>query len=47
LKVLSAANHEGYCLNILPDSMLAGEHVTILDDSGRIRARIEGVIPDS
>jgi RES domain-containing protein len=45
LKVPSAANHDGYCLNVLPDSMLAGEHVTILDDSDRIRAHIDGVIP--
>jgi RES domain-containing protein len=45
LKVPSAANHDGYCLNVLPDSMLAGEHITILDDSDRIDARIDGVIP--
>jgi hypothetical protein len=45
LKVPSAANRDGYCLNILPDSLLVGEHITILDDTDRLRGRIEGVIP--
>ena len=45
LKVPSAANSDGYCLDILPDSLLVGEHVTILDDTGRIKAQIDGVIP--
>jgi hypothetical protein len=45
LKVPSAANSEGYCLDIFPDSLLVGERVTILDDSDRIKAQIEGVIP--
>jgi RES domain-containing protein len=45
VKVPSAANKDGYCLNILPDSLLVGEHVTILDDSDRIKAKIDGVIP--
>ncbi|WP_158793801.1 RES family NAD+ phosphorylase [Granulicella sp. L60] len=45
VKVPSAANNDGYCLNILPDSLLVGEHVTILDDSDRIKAKIDGVIP--
>lgn len=45
MKVPSAANKDGYCLNILPDSLLVGEHVTILDDSNRIKANIDGVIP--
>ena len=45
IKVPSAANHDGYCLDIFPDSMLVGECVTILDDSDRIRARIDGLIP--
>ncbi len=45
LKVPSAAHNDGYCLDILPDSLLVHEHVTILDDSDRIKARIDGVIP--
>jgi len=45
MKVPSAANRAGYCLDILPDSLLVGEHVTILDNSNRIKAKIDGVIP--
>jgi len=45
IKVPSAANLDGYCLDILPDSLLAGENVTILDDSERIKASIHGIIP--
>ena len=45
MKVPSAANLDGYCLDILPDSLLAGENVTILDDSERIKASINGIIP--
>lgn len=44
LKVLSAANHDGYCIDILPDPLLVGEHVTILDDSHRVKAKIDGVV---
>jgi RES domain-containing protein len=45
LKVPSAANETGFCLDVLPDSLLVGEHIAIRDDSGRIRGRISGVIP--
>ena len=45
LKVPSAAHSGGYCLDIFSDSLLIAEQVTILDDSDRIRARIDGVIP--
>ena len=45
LKVPSAANETGFCLDVLPDSLLVGEHISIQDDSGRIRGRISGVIP--
>ncbi len=45
LKVPSAAHSSGYCLNILPDSLLVGEQVNILDESGRISAQIDGAIP--
>ena len=45
LKVPSAAHKEGYCLDILPDSLLVGERLAIHDQSGRIVEQIEGVIP--
>jgi RES domain-containing protein len=45
LKVPSAANHHGYCLDILPESLIVGEQVTVLDQSGRIEAQILGIIP--
>jgi RES domain-containing protein len=47
LKVPSAANEAGYCLNILPDSLSVGEEISIHDNSGRINERIRGVIPMS
>ena len=45
MKVPSAANLDGYCLDILPDSLLVGENVTILDDTERIKATVNGFIP--
>jgi RES domain-containing protein len=45
LKVPSAAHEEGYCLDILPDSLLVGERLAIHDDSGRLKEQIHGVIP--
>jgi RES domain-containing protein len=45
LKVPSAANEDGFCLDVLPDSLLAGEHIAIQDDSGRIKEQLHGVIP--
>jgi RES domain-containing protein len=45
LKVPSAANDAGFCLDVFPDSLLVGETVSILDDSGRISAVVQGVIP--
>lgn len=47
LKVPSAANEAGYCLNILPDSLSVGEQIYIHDKSGRINERIHGLIPVS
>jgi RES domain-containing protein len=47
LKVPSAANEAGYCLNILLDSLSVGEEISIHDKSGRINERIRGVIPMS
>ena len=45
LKVPSAAHQQGYCLNLLPDSLLVGEQVSILDDSARVKDQIQGIIP--
>jgi RES domain-containing protein len=45
LKVPSAAHSSGYCLDIFPDSLLVGERVDIMDESGRISAQIDGMIP--
>ena len=45
MKVPSAAHDDGYCLDIFTDSLLAGEHLSILDNSGRITDQIQGVIP--
>jgi RES domain-containing protein len=45
LKVPSAANEAGYCIDILPDSLLVGEQFSILDKSGRIKEQIHGLIP--
>jgi RES domain-containing protein len=45
VKVPSAANEAGYCLNILPDSLSVGEEISIHDKSGRYKERIHGVIP--
>ena len=45
LKVPSAAHSSGYCLDIFPDSLLVGERVHIMDESGRINSQIDGLIP--
>ncbi len=45
LKVPSAAAERGFCLDLLPDSLLVGEHISIHDDSGRLKEQIQGVIP--
>ena len=45
LKVPSAANEAGFCLDVLPDSLLINEHVTIRDDSGRLKEQLQGIIP--
>ena len=45
LKVPSAAHDAGYCLDILPDSLLLGEHLSVVDDSGRIKEQLQGIIP--
>jgi RES domain-containing protein len=45
LKVPSAAHREGFCLDILPDSLLVGEHLSVVDESARIKEQIQGIIP--
>jgi RES domain-containing protein len=45
LKVPSAAHPSGFCLNILLDSLVTQEEISILDGSGRLTARAQGAIP--
>lgn len=45
LKVPSAVHAAGFCLDIFLDSLLMGEEVSILDESGRIKAKVSGSIP--
>jgi hypothetical protein len=47
LKVPSAQNPKGYCLDILIESLVVGERVAILDEHGRLRAEVRGSIPRS
>ena len=45
LKVPSVANDTGFCLDVLPESLLVGERIAVHDDSGRLKEQIVGVIP--
>jgi len=45
LKVPSAQNAKGYCLDVLIESLVVGERVAILDKSGRLKAEVNGWIP--
>ena len=45
LKVPSAAHPDGFCLNILLDSLIVGEQLAILDKSNRIQAEVKGRLP--
>ena len=45
LKVPSAANNNGYCIDIFLDSLLVVERIDVIDDSGRIKAHLRGAIP--
>ena len=45
LKVPSAPNPKGYCLDVLIESLVVGERVAILDESGRLKAEVKGWIP--
>ncbi len=44
LKVPSALNPGGFCLDIPVDAMVLGERMSILDHSGRLGARVEGAL---
>jgi len=46
LKVPSAQNLDGYCLDIFIESLVVGERVAVLDTSGRMKAEIEGKFRD-
>jgi RES domain-containing protein len=45
LKVPSVAHPAGFCVDIFLDSLLTGEQISILDESGLIKAKVEGSIP--
>ena len=45
LKVPSALNSDGFCLDILVDAMVIGERIAMLDQTGRLDARVEGTLP--
>jgi hypothetical protein len=45
LKVPSAQNPKGYCLDIFIESLVIGERVEIRDNSGRLKDEINGWIP--
>ena len=45
LKVPSAQNSKGYCLDVLIESLVVGERIAILDKSGRLQAEVNGWIP--
>ena len=42
LKVPSSRNALGFCFNILLDSLVEGEHILILDSTGRLKAEVRG-----
>lgn len=45
LKVPSAAHPDGFCLDILLDSLIVGERIAILDESSRLKAEVKGRLP--
>ena len=45
LKVPSAQNPKGYCLDVLIESLVVGERVAVLDKSGRLKDEVNGWIP--
>lgn len=47
IKVPSAANPSGFCIDIFPECMFEGESVRVRDDSGVLRAELVGQVPRS
>ena len=47
LKVPSAVNPKGYCLDILIESLVVGERIALLDQNGLLQAEVTGWIPQS
>jgi RES domain-containing protein len=45
IKVLSAANPSGFCIDIFTECMFEGESVRVRDDTGVLRAELIGQIP--
>lgn len=45
LKVPSAAHPDGFCLDIVLDSLIVGEHLAVRDESGRIKCEVRGTVP--
>jgi RES domain-containing protein len=46
IKVPSAANPEGSCLDIFPESLIIGERIAIRDDIGLLQAELIGRLPN-
>src|SRR6202007_2007176 len=47
IKVQSAANPSGFCIDIFPECMFEGEFARVRDDSGTLRAEVVGQVPHS
>ncbi len=45
LKVPSAAHPGGFCVDILLDSLIVGERISVIDESGGIKSELTGTIP--
>jgi hypothetical protein len=45
IKAPSAVHDGGYCIDILTDSLVDGERVTIRDEAGSLRAELAGQKP--
>jgi RES domain-containing protein len=46
MKVPSAVNPEGFCLDIFLESLIIGEHISVRDDSGFLQAELIGRLPN-
>lgn len=47
IKVPSAANPTGFCIDVFPECMFEGEYVRVRDDAALLRAELVGQIPRS